>query len=460
MHVGNDASRSASNYPEFKWFSLTESDTQCKRKKVHCPGYRDETSTSFRIETPLTIATHVKKSNRRKPENKESPTSPHESEIMQELSLLQVDPARLFVSQEFFQRIRKFLCNHVNTDFRHHPFLQTAVAVSVVHAPLMSSKILNASLWDDVNGPSGQITRITQCQRQITMSLLAESLSNGNESLSDSTIATLEGLIIYELIDGNLDFLQKYMEQLEEMIYQRGGLDALGFDGHMKNTVLVIWELQRVIQALAGFGSVIEPTPAIAEVVCQPLNLRLFTFQNEMNMAPEMSLLLGNFFGIITLPIHYEVNPQARQHFDHQWGLLHAYFLTLKNNNNLNNYPDPRAPVIIEAALLFATYTDRKFVLDEKSYPAFQELLRKTDISKLWCGLPGALVWCLVIGVRCSASNTWLRRWLLVQLTQVAWPLAIDTPDDVLTSFRLVLKGLDARGPSSSYMGESRFIEI
>ena len=68
-----------------------------------------------------------------------------------------------------------------------------------MHVPLMSTKILNASMWDDLNSPSGQLTRVTRCQRQIAMNLLAESLSNENESLTDVNIAALEGLIIYEV---------------------------------------------------------------------------------------------------------------------------------------------------------------------------------------------------------------------------------------------------------------------
>ena len=176
------------------------------------------------------------------------------------------------------------------------------------------------------------------------------------------------------------------------------------------------------------------------------MDIKLFTFQDKQKvdaLAPEMSHLLGKFFSLITLPIEFAdrvaMNSQTRQHFDTHLYLLREYFLTLQSQND---HTDPRAAVIVEAALVFATRRNDSLFLEEESSKYFQHLLRETNISMCWDDLPGALIWCLIIGARCSAPNR-LRKWLLVQVTQIVWPLAVDKPDDVLKSFRLVLKGLD-----------------
>jgi hypothetical protein len=91
------------------------------------------------------------------------------------------------------------LYHYLLMDFHTHSFFRTALSASAMHVPLMSTKILNAPMWDDLNSPSGQLTSMTRCQRQIAMNLLAESLSNENELLTDVNIAALEGLVIYEV---------------------------------------------------------------------------------------------------------------------------------------------------------------------------------------------------------------------------------------------------------------------
>jgi hypothetical protein len=171
------------------------------------------------------------------------------------------------------------------------------------------------------------------------------------------------------------------------------------------------------------------------------MNIKLFTFQDKQKidaLTPKMSHLLGKFFSLITLPIEFAgrvaMNSQTRQHFDTQLYLLREYFLTLQS---YNDHTDPRA-----AALVFATRPNDSFLLEEEPSKYFQHLLRETDISMCWDDLLGALIWCLIIGSRCSALNR-PRKWLLVQATHIVWPLAVNKPEDVLKRFRLALKGLD-----------------
>jgi hypothetical protein len=97
---------------------------------------------------------------------------------------------------------------------------------------------------------------------------------------------------------------------------------------------------------------------------------------------------------------------------------------------------------MIEAAVLFSADPSRPHA-DEKSSKHFQSLLRRTSIDTFWDALPGGLIWCLTIGARYSVPGT-TRKWLLMQVTRLVWPLALDQAGEVLGGFRVVLRGLDA----------------
>ena len=44
---------------------------------------------------------------------------------------------------------------------------------------------------------------------------------------------------VTKFVDNNRDVFNQYMIWLEKIICKRGGLDQLGFGGHLKNSVLV-----------------------------------------------------------------------------------------------------------------------------------------------------------------------------------------------------------------------------
>jgi hypothetical protein len=79
-----------------------------------------------------------------------------------------------------------------------HPFFSTVICAAVSHPALMSSKILNASAWDDLS-ISGEISDLTLQQCVITRKLLDDSLSVGEEACSDVTIAALVALILFDV---------------------------------------------------------------------------------------------------------------------------------------------------------------------------------------------------------------------------------------------------------------------
>jgi hypothetical protein len=89
--------------------------------------------------------------------------------------------------------------HYLTTDLQGHPFFRVVIPASLIHVPLMSTKVLNASMWDELESPSGQIIHVTQVQRQIAMKLLTESLSREEEALSDVSIASLSAFLTFEV---------------------------------------------------------------------------------------------------------------------------------------------------------------------------------------------------------------------------------------------------------------------
>lgn len=111
------------------------------------------------------------------------------------------------------------------------------------------------------------------------------------------------------------------------------------------------------------------------------------------------------------------------------------------------NYPpyDARIPALLQAIRILnwcsAGLPDG---LDGLSRILFdlKSLLEHTDLEAFWNFLPGALIWCLTIGVRLSPAGP-LRKWFLMQTTRVACTMAMHHPDAVLKTLQTVLEGLD-----------------
>ena len=87
---------------------------------------------------------------------------------------------------------------YVHFSHQIHPFFSTVICAAVSHPALMSSKILNASAWDDLN-IAGEISVLTLQQCAITRRLLKDSLSEDEEACSDVTIAALVAVLLFDV---------------------------------------------------------------------------------------------------------------------------------------------------------------------------------------------------------------------------------------------------------------------
>jgi hypothetical protein len=87
---------------------------------------------------------------------------------------------------------------YLNYSHHIHHFFSTVVYAALTHLPLMSSKILNASAWDDISS-TGEISDLTLQQRTITRNLLNASFENMEEGCSDSNIAAMIAVLLMDV---------------------------------------------------------------------------------------------------------------------------------------------------------------------------------------------------------------------------------------------------------------------
>lgn len=87
-----------------------------------------------------------------------------------------------------------------------HPFFSHVINAAVSHTALMSTKILNASAWDDLN-TEGQVSDLTLQQRTITRKLLGQVLEDREVAYSEATLAALVATLLFDVLYPSFRFL-------------------------------------------------------------------------------------------------------------------------------------------------------------------------------------------------------------------------------------------------------------
>lgn len=110
---------------------------------------------------------------------------------------------------------------------------------------------------------------------------------------------------------------------------------------------------------------------------------------------------------------------------------------------------DARMAVLEQASLVFRmTMTEHGAELAyELSH--LKHLLQHTDLNGFWGSLPGALIWCLVIGARLSQIGS-QRKWFMMQTTRVTCAMGMNSSVAVLENLRIIVEGLDKARISGS----------
>lgn len=196
----------------------------------------------------------------------------------------------------------------------------------------------------------------------------------------------------------------------------------------------------------------------------QPSDFRLFTFQrgqkglwqSEVNLSTIR--LLSDFYQLVVLSLRYhqasayqfvQARDPNQQEILTRWQFL-RYNLTSLKSIPFHRDSDSFDGVLLHAILLFASPNDHAHVQGQKndvqeSVYELRSLLSQSKLDIYQSPLPGALVWCLIVGARRSLAGSVHRKWFMMQLIRIAAPLALhDDSVEVINSLNLILAGLDA----------------
>jgi hypothetical protein len=109
-----------------------------------------------------------------------------------------------------------------------------------------------------------------------------------------------------------------------------------------------------------------------------------------------------------------------------------------------SNDDDPRIPVLDQARYLLNLSNSVSDIDPSlaQGVTHLKYLLHRTDMDVFWGPLPGAMIWCLVIGARLAQPGS-ARKWFMMQIQRTCCAMAVETCERVLRCLRTVLVGLD-----------------
>ncbi|KAJ5162131.1 hypothetical protein N7492_007523 [Penicillium capsulatum] len=340
------------------------------------------------------------------------------------------------------KRMQQFMYEYVQFSQQLHPFFSTVICVSVSNPALMSSKILNASAWDDIN-LTGEVGNLTLQQGAITRRLLNDSINDGNP-WNNVAVATLVAVIIFDLVNDDQDAFRHDLQGLVMILATRAGAVDLGFEGHLLNSLFLIDQLQRAVH----INSTIFPSRIYAEPMAAE-DMTVFTLcggegllRENDNIQPVFSFLHDLYDTMISMgQARSPPDPQPSLQCPNLMPDVEQSFPSMMTQYNSCPHTDTRIPILQHATHLVRCFISG-FTPLINSVQHLQCMLQQTDLGNFWGSLPGALVWCLAIGTRLSPPGP-LRKWFMMQMSRSTCALAMGLFDAVLRSVRVVLDALD-----------------
>lgn len=195
-----------------------------------------------------------------------------------------------------------------------------------------------------------------------------------------------------------------------------------------------------------------------------PVDMSVFTLQHGENAYLQcdeiMSLipLLHDLYISILSPVQ-DTSHDFEQHTPSTSGLhiglptgfplgLPTGMTTPLSSDSLSPETKARMTVLLQATEIIRCITRSPSASSQGTTPALYDMkhiLQKTDLDNFWGPVPGALIWCLVIGVRLSPAGP-IRKWYMMQTTRSTCALAMNLCEVVLDNMQMILDGLDRAG--------------
>ncbi|EED23937.1 hypothetical protein TSTA_073270 [Talaromyces stipitatus ATCC 10500] len=369
-----------------------------------------------------------------------------------QLATLKLDLSWLSVSEAVGNRLKYFFHQYIESSAHLHPFFHSQIPLTILHAPLMSTKLVHATAWDDLSGPNPEISNLTLLQRDIADNMLLDSILEATGPTTDAesshvALIALLSMLSFEMINGDRIAYKRHKTNINRLLDMRGGLD--GLEESFRITLLAIYQLESVIK---GFADSTTPsylrytTENGSQIISQPSDFKLMTFHRGQTRLWEGQNEIS----------------QRRQLIRIQWQFLCDNLIALASIPFRVDTGPPIDQILLYAILLFVTSSLPTYHPVIEGYiNKLQPLLQKSNVLELYHGpLPGALIWCLIIGARKShfpqeSGVGGIQKWFFMQLMRIACPAALDNPLDVARNIDLILAGMEgveylATGPYDS----------
>lgn len=352
-----------------------------------------------------------------------------------------------------YRRMQKFMHEYVLYGHQVHPFFSHVINAAVSHTALMSTKILNASAWDDLN-TEGQVSDLTLQQHVITRKLLGQVLEDVELACSEPTLAALVATLLFDMVNDLRDIFVYDLKVMHQLMTMRGGLNNMGFEGHVKSSLLVIEQLQRVVEIppYASFSAQFSPGTDLDIPPSASIDVALLTLgmepasPSEWNGINRLIPVLSSFYEDVLLSTR-EAHCRTGLGLDCRLAVQKTtpLFDTPRLYDQIQ-HDDNRIPALLQAIMIMerthhaTSDTEIAGLADAIAY--LKDLLQATDLDNCWTPLSGALIWCLSIGARRSFPGA-VRKWFVMQTARVSCAIAMNRPDAVVRCLRVVVEGLD-----------------
>jgi hypothetical protein len=178
-----------------------------------------------------------------------------------------------------------------------------------------------------------------------------------------------------------------------------------------------------------------------------PINMTAFTLgTHECDCSQSVYRSLTDLYqSVMEFAIYTSPAKPAYEYYQYPTAPTRPHMrIEQSDHSQQSNHDDPRVPVLDQARHLLnlsncVSETDLGLA---HAVVHLKHLLHQTDVDGFWGSLPGAFIWCLVIGARIPQPGS-ARKWFMMQIQRTCCAMAVDGCEMVLRCLRTVLVGLD-----------------
>lgn len=178
----------------------------------------------------------------------------------------------------------------------------------------------------------------------------------------------------------------------------------------------------------------------------QPPDFKIFTIRScSRDSWPGLSTIrfLSDFYELVTFSIRCSFlsdDVTCQRYMLSQWYTLRDRMIAPKSNLFS---PETKLDEILQKAILLFISDERDLQSRHQHVVGLRHLLCDFRIDIYSGPLLGALIWCLVVGSRCTSPGN-IRKWYMMQLMRISCPLSLDYYEEVANNLNVILTGLDA----------------